>query len=80
MIEFNSRSVIDGKLRKWQFNSKEDLKKELESPDGYVPANDYFIWNVYVDGTQIVWTTNEQYIEYAPVWFEDLLVYLGIDI
>lgn len=79
MIEFNSRN-IDGEVRKWKFDSKEDIEKEWKSPDADVPANDDPIWNVYVDGTQIVWTTNKKYTEDDPVWFEDLLTYLGIEI
>lgn len=79
MIEFNSRN-IDGEVRKWKFNSKEDIEKEWKSPDADVPANDDPIWNVYIDGTQIVWKTNKKYTEDDPVWFEDLLTYLGIEI
>ena len=79
MIEFCSRN-IDGETRKWKFNSAKELEDAWNSPDADVPANDDPIWNVYVDNTQIVWTVDKKHSEDNPVWFEDLLTYLGIEI
>ncbi len=76
MIQFKTIN-LDGNTCTWQYNSTEELEKEWRSDniDMDVPANDDPVFDVIIDGKSIF-----ERIGTNSVWFEDLLIYLGINI
>ena len=80
MITFKSLNV-DGNERDWKFADAKALEDEWDSAECDVPANDDPIWDVFVDGDPVLReATKEKADSEDPVWFEDLLTFLGIDI
>ena len=72
-VEFKSLNV-DGKERKWKFNTVGELENEWLSDFPDLPANDDPIWDVKLAGKKMIpKATHETAMGEDPVWFEDML-------
>lgn len=81
MIRFKVLNV-DGKEIQYEYKDAKELETIWRSDDieMNVPENDAPIYDVEIDGKSDLEEATFERIGTDPVWFEDLLTYLGIEI
>lgn len=71
----------DGVEMRHSFKTPEDLKQHWEEGSIYIPANNTPIFDIFIDGEKLDLAPTIKETKDADdcLWFEDLIIYLGID-